>query len=104
MRKTVTVKIEKSHWDAGIKNAWKTKDGEMLIHDNKCPLALALAGKFAVSAKVNGSLVNIGGQLYNLDESGSSFVATFDDHEEDYLPEFPVKVKLTLCQPEKSGK
>jgi hypothetical protein len=104
MRKTITVNIVKKHWDAGIKNAWKTEDGEMLIHDNKCPLALALAGKFAMSAKVNGSLVNIAGQQYCLDERGAKFVATFDDHEEGYFPEFPVKVKLTLCQPEKSGK
>jgi hypothetical protein len=103
MRKTITVKIEKKHWDAALKSAWMSGE-EMLIHDNKCPVAQALYEKIAMTARVNGSLVNISGLQYTLDESGSNFVALFDDHEHGTFPEFPVKVKLTLCQPEKSGK
>jgi hypothetical protein len=104
MRKTITVKIEKSHWDAALESAWFSSGEELLIHDNKCPIAQALYEKLSTRPHVNGSLVNISGQQYTLDESGSNFVAFFDDHEHGTFPEFPVKVKLTLCQPEKSGK
>src|ERR1700675_5032494 len=72
MRKTITVKIEKKHWDAALKSAWMSGE-EMLIHDNKCPVAQALYEKISTPPHVNGSLVTISGKQYTLDESGSNF-------------------------------
>jgi hypothetical protein len=103
MNKTITVTINKSHWDAALASAWMSGE-EMLIHDNKCLIAQALYQKLSTRPHVNGSRINIAGWQYTLDKSGTSFVAMFDDHEEGFVPEFPVKVKLTLCQPKKSGK